>query len=730
MNNLIAHTPSILQPDNDTVDAASLWDTLRANRLRIVATMLAVMLVGAAVLIVTKPVFEANILVQVEDANTLVNPNTVPGRTFDLKAAIQSEIEVIKSRRVLARTVDRMQLFIEAQPKRFPLIGDWVARHMPDELAAKLPEFGGYAWGKEQIKIGAFDVPDRLQGKRFVVTAIDSNQYRLYQDDDGIDAVGQVGVPLHVKAPDGVIDIMVDRLAARPGTQFMLKRDNAVETVDKLRKALVISERGKQSDVIGVSYEHSDPRHASAVLNALGDEYLRQNVERKAAEAEESLAFLNQKLPELKAQMEQSESRYNALRRGHGTVDLAEETKSLLQRSVELETRLSQMRQKRETLQEKYQSEHPEMLSADRQIRSLEAEVANVHAKLKALPAIEQDVFTASRDLKVNTELYTSLLASAQQLRIAGANKVASVRMLDHAVVPVKPVKPRPALILGAAALGGLLLGIGAALFRRNWSARVEDPDQIESLVGLPVSATIPHSKDLAQLQRRKDGAKLLATEAHAPQVIESLRGFRAALQYATRDSRNNIILITGPTPGVGKTFLSANFATVLASIGKRVLLIDADLRAGHLDRYYGQKGAVGLAEVVSGKLPLHQVIQHSAAENVDFLSAGSADTRAAELLGHAGFGRLLREASEHYDYVLVDTAPVLSVADALTVAEHAGSIFNVVRGGVSTKHEIEEAVRRFNVAGYAVTGVVFNDYKPRLSRYGYGMLYEGYSYT
>lgn len=222
----------------------------------------------------------------------------------------------------------------------------------------------------------------------------------------------------------------------------------------------------------------------------------------------------------------------------------------------------------------------------------------------------------------------------------------------------------------------------------------------------------------------------VLSHDVPSDGAIESLRGFRTSLQFAMLSARNNIVMITGPTQEVGKSFVSANFATVLAAIGKKVLLIDSDLRTGKLHRYFGVERNSGLSDVINAEIPLDQIIHKNVVDNVDFISTGCLPPKPAELLAHREFGHILQLLAARYDFVLIDTAPVLVVSDALVVGTHAGTIFNIVRGGQSTVDEIEEAVKRLNQAGHTVTGTVFNDMKPHSVRYGYGTGYDAYRYV
>jgi tyrosine-protein kinase Etk/Wzc len=194
--------------------------------------------------------------------------------------------------------------------------------------------------------------------------------------------------------------------------------------------------------------------------------------------------------------------------------------------------------------------------------------------------------------------------------------------------------------------------------------------------------------------------------------------------------AKNNIVMIGGATPEVGKSFVSVNFAAVLGSTGKKVLLVDADLRKGYLQKYFGLQRQGGLSELIAGEADLSQVTHKNIVDCVDFIATGTLPPRPAELLTHERFARFLTEASSLYDFVIIDSAPVLAVSDALVIAPQVGAIFSVVRGGLTTMGEIEESVKRFNQAGTTVTGIIFNGLKPRIGRYGYGSKYGKYRYA
>jgi tyrosine-protein kinase Etk/Wzc len=209
---------------------------------------------------------------------------------------------------------------------------------------------------------------------------------------------------------------------------------------------------------------------------------------------------------------------------------------------------------------------------------------------------------------------------------------------------------------------------------------------------------------------------------------VESLRSLRTAMQFAMLDATNNVVLFTGPTPGIGKSFTSVNFATVVGAAGKRVLLVDADLRKGYINQYFGLDRNNGLSELIAGGRSLEQVIHKNVVPNVDLITTGVLPPNPAELLMSPTTASVLREMSAGYDVVLFDTSPVLAVSDAIALAGLAGTVFLLARAEVSTLGEIEESSKRLLQAGTRVKGVIFNGLAATTRRYG--SKYGNYKYT
>ncbi|HYG66061.1 MAG TPA: CpsD/CapB family tyrosine-protein kinase, partial [Anaeromyxobacteraceae bacterium] len=240
---------------------------------------------------------------------------------------------------------------------------------------------------------------------------------------------------------------------------------------------------------------------------------------------------------------------------------------------------------------------------------------------------------------------------------------------------------------------------------------------------------TIPHSSTQRKLTRRSRRGRITPLTFANPgdPAIEEVRGLRTTVQLALRRSRNNVIAIGGLAPKAGKSFVSVNLAQLLAAAEGRVLLVDGDLRRGGLHRYFGLEPQPGVVEVVTGAATLDEALRPTDTPHLDLLPAGRLPGNPAELLAGAPFEALLGELGRRYDVVLVDTPPILSVADSALVGRHAGVNLLVLRAGEHSLGEILAALRRLVQNGVTIRGAVLNDVRPRWGRYGRTARYRRY---
>lgn len=700
--------------DEDDLDIGRYIDVLLSNKWLIAAITLVVFLIGATYAFLERPIYESNLVVQVEDTDGGGKGIlSEAGGLIDVKTPANAEIEIIRSRMIAGQAVEATKLYIAASPRYVPYIGGWLARRANGLSEPGFLGLEGYVSGTERILVSKFDVPAHMEGGLFTVTAKAGNQYTL--DYPGMQQLtGAVGTPLKAETGTGPIELTVTELAGKPGALFNLYRYAKLPTTVALQSSLVLTERGKTSGIINVSLQDTDPFKLTRVLNAVGDQYVKQNIERKAAEAQKTLAFLDVQLPQFKKQLEASEEVYNRYRNQKGTVAFSEEAALVLNQAVDRQTKLLDAQQRRRELESRFTSAHPTVQTLDSQIAALRTDMGEIQTRIKGLPAIQQEAVRMERDVKVNTELYQQLLNNALQLRLVKEGKIGNVRVLDEAVVPQVPVKPNRKVIVAAALALGLFLGIVAAFVRSSFiEQRLRDPHEVEADTGLPVFSTIPLSNAQSAIAKRRlsgaTGVRLLAIENPDDPAVESLRSLRTAMQFAMLESPNNRVLISGPTPGVGKSFVTANFAALMAAAGKRTLLIDADLRRGHTHQYFGLQRHGGLSELIAGSLTVQQTVHRQVVPNLDFLATGQLPPNPSELLVSDSFKTALERLSEQYDLVVIDTPPVLVAADTSTVAAHAGTVLLVARADQSTMGELKESTRRLAMGGKAATGVLLN---------------------
>ena len=728
--------PSAPRVEDDEINVSEYLDILRDRKWLVAGVTAVVFAIGVAYAVMATPVYQSNLLIQVEDsAPDAKGFLGASSSLFDVKTPATGEIQILRSRFVLGNAVEKTRLYIDARPRYVPVIGTWLSRRAKELSDPGFLGMAGYVSGTEDIDVPKFNVPASMEDvTTFVVTALGDGKYTLEQDDLDQPLTGTVGMPLVHKSERGTIELLVTKLDGKPGAQFLLSRASMLATIEDLQKRLQLSEQGKLSNVISVSLEDSNRERLTGILNEISAQYVYQNVERKAAEAEKSIEFLEQQLPTFKKQLEASEDLYTRFRNKNGTISFDEEAKGVLTQTVELQTRLLEAQQKRRELAAKYTDLNPRVQTIDGQIAAINREIGGLSSRVSRMPTVQQDALRLERDVRVNSELYKSLLDSFLQLRLVKEGKVGNVRLLDKAVASTVPVKPQKQVIAAISLALGLLSGIALAIARSLFMGGIRNPQEIEAHTGLDVFSVVPFTPEQYVLEKliavKTPGLQLLAHSHPDSAAIESLRSLRIALQFTTLEAGNNRVLITGATPGVGKSFISANFAAIMAGAGKRVLLIDADLRKGHIHQQFGTFREKGLSEVLAGLMSPEQAIRSEILPRLDLLTTGKLPANPGDMMMSDTLANLIETLSARYDIVIIDTPPVLVASDAVAVASYVGAVLLVARADLTQLGELNESAKRLAHGGKEVSGVLFNAMDMSRRHYGrYGYKYGGYRY-
>jgi tyrosine-protein kinase Etk/Wzc len=715
---------------DDEIDLRDLFAAISGGRWILLAVTTAFFVLGAFYGWTATRVYDADALVQVEKEESGFTAALGDMAEFmGQPSSVTAEVELLKSRMIVGSVVDSLQLAIVAEPNYCPIVGRAMARRFQRE--ADGPDVGGaffglrrYAWGGEFIRVSSFDVPNVLVGQPFELEAVDMGFALLF---DGHEILrGAPGTRIEGQLANGrKVAIFVQELTAAPGTTFTLVRNDRTDAIERIQKNLRVSERGKDSGILQVSYSSSNPVLAREVVNRLMIAYQRQNIERKSAEAAQTLAFLEGQLPEIREKLEGAESSFNTYRLREGSADLTKETELILQQSVELETVRLQLEQKRTEALQRFTANHPTIVAIDRQLQSVRDEQQMIGNRVKGLPETQQELLRLARDVEVNTTLYTNLLNNYQELQVVRAGTIGNVRIIDYAVDARAPSKPKLPLILALSVVLGAFAGIAVIFVRRALKPAINDPSEVERSLGIPTYATVPFTPAQRRLLKRgREGeGQLLAFIDPQNIAVEALRSLRTSLHFAMMDSANNVLMLTGPGPGLGKSFISINLGAVLAMSGKRVVIVDADLRRGHLNEYVNCQRSPGLSDYCAGQTEIKEVLRRTVVDGLWIVPTGLIPPNPAELLLTDRFAELVKALSQNFDYVVIDTPPILAVTDAAIVGKVAGSTLVVLKAGEHSLPMIQETVSRLQNAGVKVSGTIFN----QVGRPGTG--YAGYRY-
>lgn len=710
----------------DTIDLKELFFSLIAQW-KLIALCVTLSLICALLYLRTTPdTYSVDAMVQVEDSK-----GTSAALLGDLSSMIeqkspaQAEIEILKSRLVLGEVINHLNLNIRISGTEDSFWNRLMAKHKySTEYSKKSVLFKD---NQNSFDVRQFDIPQYFQDKNLILSFKEGKYSLTDETTEQVVFSAPLNQISQSSSEYGLWKVGVfsqDRFDAA----YNIRKQSLPAAMQTLTASYSVAEKGKLTGVLGLNYEGEDKKHITQVLNAILTAYSQQNIERRSAETAQTLKFLEDQLPELKQQLDVAEREFNRFRQQSNTVDVTKESELYLTQSIALETQKAQIEQQVAEASSKYTNEHPMMQQMNAQLGAINKKIAELDGTLKRLPELQRQYLQLFREVEVKQQLYTGLLNSYQQLRIAKAGEIGNVRIVDTAVEPIQPIKPKKLQILILSIFLGGFLGTLLALLRNMMRSGIKDAAQIENELDLPVYATVPRSliqESRINLLKKKKNIPILAVKDGGDIAIESLRSMRTAIHFALMNASNNVIALSGPAPEIGKSFITVNLATILAQGGKRVLVIDGDMRRGYLHKYFNADIKPGLAELLNRQNSYEDVVQNSTVENLFFVTRGKSPVNPSELLSTDKFKAFLDQASAHFDHILIDTPPVLAVTDGIIIAQYAGVNLLIARHGKTQIKELEITVNRFEQANVKVNGVILNDVqKGAAGSYGYNYAY------
>ncbi|HGP1205544.1 TPA: polysaccharide biosynthesis tyrosine autokinase [Klebsiella pneumoniae] len=706
--------------DRDEIDLGRLLGELIDHRKLIVSVTALFTLFALVYALFATPIYQADALVQVEQkqGNAILSnlSQMIPGS----QPSSAPEITLLQSRMILGKTVSDLNLQAKAEQKYFPIFGKGWSRLIGDKPA--------------NISITRlYLASDDGETPELTLIVKNNSQYTLTYNDKELD--GQVGKLLD---SDG-ISLNVASIDAEPGTVFSITYVSKLKAITDLHNSFTVIDEGKDTGMLTLSLIGEDPELIEKIVDSISNNYLAQNISRQAAQDAKSLDFLNLQLPQVRRDLDVAEDKLNQYRRQKDSVDLSLEAKSVLEQIVNVDNQLNELTFRESEISQLYTKEHPTYKALMEKRKTLQDEKSKLNERVSSMPKTQQEILRLSRDVDSGQAVYMQLLNRQQELNIAKSSAIGNVRIIDTAVTDTKPVKPKKIIVVLIGVILGCVVSVGLVLLRVFLRQGIESPEQLEEK-GINVYASIPVSETFVKKAAQRRGWRkkpqseiqgFLAVDNPADLAIESIRGLRTSLHFAMMEARNNVLMISGASPNAGKTFVSTNLAAVIAQTGKKVLLVDTDVRKGYTHKLFNVSNDNGLSDYLSGKIEITKAIQTIQPIGFDFISRGVVPPNPTELLMHRRFGELINWASQNYDIIVLDTPPILAVTDAAIIGHYAGTTLLVARFEQNTAKEIEVSFKRFEQSGVIVKGCILNGVvKKASSYYSYGYSNYGYSYT
>jgi succinoglycan biosynthesis transport protein ExoP len=689
----------------DQIDLKKIWSALWRNRLLIGSIVAVSLMLGVLSLFLVSPTYRANSSVEIEDQPMKVlGTEDQQGADKDTDLLLQTQIDILKSRALAERVMNGLNLaaddrFLAAQgispnpAKR----RDQVIHTLQEHLTVALP-----------------------RNSRVVPVSFDSH--------------------------DPVVAATVANAYAENLIAGNLQRHFDTSTYSKefLQNQLTLTKaRLEKSEQTLLDYARSvglvDP-------SAGGGDPSNPNNNAPRSLTSANLIDLNQSLAQAKASRIQAEGRWREARA----------TPVMSLPDVLSNPAVQQMMQKRAELQSEYQEQlqhrkpdHPAVQQAAAALKELDGQIATLATSIRNsihnqyVTAVQQESQLSStvgqlkgatlaeqslgirynilkREVDTNRELYDGLLQRYKEVSAEAGVTSNNISVIDRADPPLLPISPNVFINMTLALMGGLIVAFGAVAGLEIFSDGVRSPDEVEQRFGTPLLGVVPRIPGI------------VAAEALAQpdsQISEAYQTVRASVELSTEGGTPRTMLVTSCREGEGKTTTAIAMARDAAAAGNRVILVDADMRRPSVHSVMGISKTPGLSSLLTQSISADSVIHRTETPGLFVMPAGPKPPSPAELLSGAGFRALLSYLKEHYDQVIIDSPPVLGLADAPRLSAAVEGTIIVIEANRSQRGAIEAALRRLTAARAHIIGTVLVKFDPKRADVGTNYMLEYYSY-
>ena len=700
---------------DDGVHFRDLWNIVLKRKWSVLAFFLIVVVTTGIATSMMTPVYRSMLSMKIErDAPKVVDYKDVtPVESYYDVDFYKTQYELLKSRTLAERVVDQLNL-----------------RPAP---IAKKPETG--PWWKEWLQARAAPAPDPAR-RREVATSVgaflgsltvepvrNSRLVRLYFDStdpqlaaDALNTLAQnfinVNLERRYEATSYAKNFLEEKIA-----QTKVKLEEAERAlVDFQRSQQIINIDDKQNVLAQTLSDFN-----SAGTRAQQDRLKAESVYQSFAADPESSPQVNENkaIQTMKEQRAKMQSQYQ---------EFSQIYKPAFPKMLELKAAIAEL--------DKRINDEIELIrrTAENTYRAALVQETGLLSKLDQSKKAVLDLQGRSvrynilkRDVETNRQFYDGLLQRYKEVGVAGGIGVNNITVVDSAEVPGGPYKPNLQSNLSLAMLFGLIGGLALAFFLDYLDDRVHRPDDVEKLTHLPILGVVPLVKRARGKGKPRDALALAAYKDVRSSFAESYRSVRTALQFSTSQGAPRQFAVTSTSAGDGKTTTALSLAINFAQTGRPVLLIDADLRNPSLHRSLDVDNQVGLSNYLAGDKAPEEAIQPTEIPNLFVMTSGPQPPNPVELLSGPKLPALLAELGQRYEQIILDSPPVLGLADAMVIGNQVGTVLYVVSSGSTKKAHAKAALKRLKLAGVTPIGAVMTKVNLLDGSYGYESAYYYY---
>jgi capsular exopolysaccharide synthesis family protein len=678
----------------------------------------------------TPAVYETSALLKYDDKKTEISELININSYYDRKDKIQSETYVIQSRTLLTLAAS----YLNYQYSFF--------------RKGRILETETYPNQPFEIEVIDKD-SSSIFNYSFTFSQINKLKFRLIQTLNGtLVSNEEVFYGQDIVFGKNKMRVLRSLLPGTDKDDFLFYFNHPNNLMNRLMSGLNVREVAKGINIMSLTYKDTNPIFAADALNAIIGEYRIFDRHQKGIAAAQTIEFIDAQLEKLSSKVKDAEQLLEQYKVGNSILNIEDNKTIAYQKlrdldvqkniiniqSIAIDLLEEQVKANKETItlnfsiegsEDKLMSELVNQMNTllnerikkqslyadnsapiqeiDRQIEEakraitlniksardrnnrtvnfIEKQLVTAKEELKSIPSAERDLINLNRDFEINQKVYSYLQEKRLEASIAKSAIMPSSNVIDDAIPSFGIVAPNSQTVYFTAIIISLLIGITLILLARLLNQRIYDKETVETITNVPILGvirTFPGSID-------KNSSQILSLSNPKSIFSESVRSVRTNLSFIASDIKSKMICITSEVSGEGKSFMVINLASTLSLINKKVVVIDGDLRKSKLHHTFRLKNDWGLTSYLTGQCDVSKIIHETHVENLFFIPAGPMPPNPSELLYSERMRQLVTELKEQFDYVLVDTAPIGLVSDAIPLVRTSDVNIFVLRSGVSS---------------------------------------------